>query len=55
LGEAVLKNSSIFIFAIAAGYSIYGVWNAMHPRLKNITVTIPGLPECWKNKKIIQF
>jgi uncharacterized protein len=35
-------------------YSIYGVWNALHPRLKYITVTIPNLPEQWKGKKIVQ-
>lgn len=45
----------IFFFSLAVGYSVYGVWNALHPRIKNITVTIPGLPAQWKNKKIVQL
>jgi predicted MPP superfamily phosphohydrolase len=35
--------------------SIYGIWNALHPRIKNITVSIPQLPENWKGKKIVQI
>lgn len=41
--------------AVALAASIYGVWNAMHPRIQNISVTIPGLPETWKGKKIVQI
>jgi len=39
----------------ALGYSIYGVWNANHPKLKDIAVTIPNLPQEWKGKKIVQI
>ena len=35
--------------------SIYGTWNALHPRIKNITVTIPQLPDNWKGKKMVQI
>ncbi|MDD5083986.1 MAG: metallophosphoesterase [Candidatus Moranbacteria bacterium] len=35
--------------------SVYGVWNAMHPRIQNISVTIPNLPEGWKGKKMVQI
>jgi hypothetical protein len=36
-------------------YSVYGIWNADHPQIKNITVTIPNLPQQWKNKIIVQL
>jgi len=42
-------------FTLAVAYSLWGMWNAMHPQLKEISVTIPGLPEMWKNKKIVQL
>lgn len=41
------------IFAII--FSSYGVWNAYHPRIKNITVKIKNLPEQWKNKTAVQI
>ncbi|MFA6159717.1 MAG: metallophosphoesterase [Parcubacteria group bacterium] len=43
------------IFVIAFFLSIYGVWNALNPEIKNISVSIPNLPEVWKGKKIIQL
>lgn len=43
------------LFAIAFAYSTYGVWNAGHTRIKEITVTIPNLPEAWKGKRIVQL
>jgi predicted MPP superfamily phosphohydrolase len=46
---------TVVFFVIAFAYSIYGVWNARHPQLKNITVTIPNLPSDWKGKKIVQL
>lgn len=42
-------------FTLASIYSFWGMWNAMHPEIKNITVTIPNLPEGWKGKKIVQL
>lgn len=45
----------IVFFALAVIYSFWGMWNAMHPQIKNISVTIPGLPDRWKNKKIVQL
>ncbi len=44
-----------FLFAVALGFSIYGVWNAFHPRVKNIEVEIKNLPPEWKNKTVIQL
>lgn len=42
-------------FVLAIIYSFYGVWNALNPRIKNISVSIPNLPEQWKGKKIVQI
>ncbi|MCX6731668.1 MAG: metallophosphoesterase [Candidatus Parcubacteria bacterium] len=42
-------------FSLALIWSLYGVWNAFNPKIKNISVSIPNLPENWKNKKIVQL
>ena len=39
---------------LSLAYSAYGIWNAYHPEVKNITVTIKNLPENWKGKKVVQ-
>lgn len=36
-------------------FSVWGVWNAYHPRIKNITVKIDDLPIEWKGKKAVQI
>ena len=46
---------SLICFGLAFMYSVYGIWNAGHPQIKNITVTIPNLPQQWKNKVIVQL
>ncbi len=43
------------LFFLALVYSGYGIWNAFHPRVKNIEIDIPGLPIQWKDKKIVQI
>jgi len=40
---------------IAVLFSGWGVWNAYHPRIKNITVKIENLPENWKVKTAVQI
>ena len=45
----------ILCFGLAFMYSAYGIWNADHPQIKNITVTIPNLPQQWKNRIIVQL
>jgi hypothetical protein len=35
---------------LAVLYTTYGVWNALHPRIKNISVTFKSLPQAWQNK-----
>ena len=46
---------TIFAIVLALGLSIYGIWNAYHPRIKNVTVHIENLPDIWKGKKAIQL
>ena len=43
------------LFIVALALSIYAIWNALNPRLKSISVSIPKLPNQWKNKKIVQI
>jgi uncharacterized protein len=38
-------------FILALGFSGYGVWNSLHPRIKSISVKIVGLPDQWRGKK----
>jgi len=44
------------VFFISAGfYTVYGLWNAFNPTVKNIEVPIKNLPAAWREKKIIQL
>jgi len=42
-------------FCLALLLSIYGTWNAFHPKVKNIAVTIPNLPAAWQGKTAVQI
>ena len=46
---------SIVLLLVAVSYSGYGIWNAFHPRLKNISISIKNLPDYWQGKKIVQL
>jgi hypothetical protein len=41
--------------ALACLYSTYGLWNAYHPRVQNLTVRIRKLPPAWRGRKIVQL
>jgi len=41
--------------ALAILYSGYGVWNARHPRVVNVSVKVRDLPPAWQGKKIVQI
>jgi uncharacterized protein len=43
------------LFLLAAACSIYGVWNAFHPIIRNINVEIKNLPDEWKGKTVVQI
>jgi hypothetical protein len=40
---------------MATLYSIYGVWNAYHPRIENLSVRIKNLPPAWRGRKVVQL
>lgn len=45
----------IIFLGLAFLVSLYGVWNALHPVVKNVTVHIPGVPDEWRGKTIVQL
>ena len=36
-------------------FSLFGVWQALHPTINHVTVRIPGIPETWKGQTIVQL
>lgn len=36
-------------------YTAYGIWNAGHPRIRNIDVSIKNLPLSWKGRTAVQI
>jgi len=56
LGHGLRPGPIAGIFACAAVLiSVYGVWNAFHPRVKEVNVSIKGLPLAWKGRTIVQL
>ncbi len=54
VNPSIALMASVF-FSIALFVSFFGMWNAFHPQVKEITVQIPGLPDAWKGKRIVQL
>lgn len=50
-----VASLGIFLLVIAFFVSVYGIVNAFHPRLREVSVRIPNLPEEWRGKRIIQL
>lgn len=52
-----LPKAVIGTICITVSLSItsYGVWNAFHPRIKNLNIQIQNLPEQWEGKTIVQI
>ncbi|MCK9352345.1 MAG: metallophosphoesterase, partial [Candidatus Pacebacteria bacterium] len=48
-----LFTIGIIVAAGTIGYCAYGIWNAYHPIVQHISVSIKGLPSEWKGKKIV--
>jgi hypothetical protein len=48
-GPAIFGRAAV---ALALLYSAYGLWNAYHPRVRNLTVCIKNLPSAWQGRKI---
>ncbi|MBI5970034.1 MAG: metallophosphoesterase [Deltaproteobacteria bacterium] len=60
IGRAFFKASAMrwlyaALFAAAFLFSAWGVWNAFHPVIKTVDVAIPGLPDKWRDKTIVQI
>jgi len=43
------------LLAIAVGGSVYGMWAAFHPLVRDVAIPVRHLPEAWENKTIIQL
>jgi len=41
--------------ALAVLFSAYGMWNAFHPRIKELHIELENLPDQWKGKTIVQL
>lgn len=50
-----LRLMGVAVLIVALSYSGYGIWNAYHPRVKNISVKIKNLPVEWQGKKVVQI
>lgn len=49
------KLIASFCLLTAFIFSMYGVWNAFHPRIRSLGVEIDHLPDHWHNKTIVQI
>jgi len=47
--------ASIIIYGLTFFYSLFGVWNAMNPVVKDVSVKIKNLPEYWQGKTVVQL
>lgn len=51
-------NRQVFVAGLLAAalvVSAFGVWNAFHPRVKNLQINIKNLPPAWQGKTIVQL
>lgn len=55
IGISVPMAPFALFMAFAIGFTAYGSWNAFHPQVKDVTVTIQDLPEQWKGKTLVQL
>ena len=50
-----MRVVTLGFFLLAMAISVYGVWHAQNPQLKRVEVDIKGLPDHWRNRKIVQL
>jgi len=43
------------LLAAAVVYGIYGIWNAFHPRVREISVALKHLPPAWNDARVVQI
>ncbi|OGP24884.1 MAG: hypothetical protein A2X99_02665 [Deltaproteobacteria bacterium GWB2_55_19] len=53
--RAYTRRAALALFTAAFLFSVYGVWNAFHPVIKTVEVDLPGLPEVWRKKTVLQI
>jgi uncharacterized protein len=51
--SSVVIVSSALVFSIIAG--VVGVYNAFHPRIVEVTITLPHIPATWEGKRAVFF
>ncbi len=54
-GHFPVAGTAVVFLCIALAYSVYGLWNAQNPRIKNITVAIKDLPSSWQGVTAVQL
>jgi len=42
-----------FLMTAAILFSIYGMWNASHPRIREVAIPVRHVPEYWANRRIV--
>ena len=52
---ADMRLVSLLFFLLAAAVSVYGVWRARHPTLKQVEVKIDGLSDQWRNRTVVHL
>jgi predicted MPP superfamily phosphohydrolase len=50
--KAVFGLAAVLVTSL---YCAYGVWNARHPRVEEITVRLKNLPAEWRDRKLVQI
>ena len=50
-----MPRLAMIFLVVSVALSVFGIWNAFHPRIKEISVRIPGLPAVWEDQRIVQL
>jgi len=51
----IMHTAGKLLFAAAFLFSAWGVWNAAHPRVKEIELQLPGIPPAWRGRTMVQL
>lgn len=49
------KTINGILLLLAFAYAAYGMWNAQHPVIKRIEVSLPNLPASWQGRMAVQI
>ncbi len=54
--RSISLSMTFSFFAVISALAVsYGIWNAFHPRVRQVEVRIRNLPPYWEGKKIVQL